>query len=53
MVEKKSDSLSDKYRAEGNQSFAKKKFFDALMFYNKVRKKTCAGSFHKSSLPAV
>lgn len=45
MVEKKSDSLSAKFRAEGNQSFAKKKFFDALMLYNKVRKKNMCWIF--------
>lgn len=48
MVIKKSDTLSAKFRAEGNKTFQKGDYFNALVLYNKVkRKKTCAGTnFH-------
>lgn len=40
MIEKKSDNLSVKIRAEGNKCFQKGSFFNALTLYNKVKKVT-------------
>ena len=42
MIEKKSDTLSAKFRAEGNKSFQASDFFNALILYNKVNENKCA-----------
>lgn len=37
MIKDKSEKLADLYREVGNRYFRKKKFFEALVSYNKVK----------------
>lgn len=37
MIARKSDVLSDQFRAEGNEYFRKREYYKALRMYNKVK----------------